>query len=226
MQPSILSSVFSLLALTVFPIGLWAWRQHLPERKAFLAIGIALVLGVGSARWSLWLRESVIHPLTGLGSASECIRIGWIAPLAEETVKGLSALAAFLVLRLIIPLDENRPGKLAMLGALVGAGFGVIEGLNYAAGAASASLASGIFVAQVRVIGGYLHVLASGMYGWGLGAAMDEKTGWAASSIAAGYGIHLANNQLNTCYGGDGIAMISFLVVLLLVLWGLFRQDP
>ncbi|RJP50156.1 MAG: PrsW family intramembrane metalloprotease [Anaerolineaceae bacterium] len=86
-----------------------------------------------------------------------------VTPLVEETAKSLPVWAAWRKL--------ESPAQGFALGALSGAGFGLVEGLLVSA---SPNATWGTTLA-VRAASSAMHIITSGLVGWGLGKAAQQK---------------------------------------------------
>ncbi|MBN2385536.1 MAG: PrsW family intramembrane metalloprotease [Anaerolineales bacterium] len=139
-----------------------------------------------------------------------------IGPLIEELAKPLVVL--FLGRRL------RSPAEGFALGALCGAGFGLLEGLSYASGTAG-MLGVGL---AVRGASSLMHITASAIMGWGYASArLEKRYGRLALALAASLGLHgLWNGSaLTAVYGALTVTLDATMthlgLSLLAVLFGL-----
>lgn len=86
-----------------------------------------------------------------------------VTPLVEETAKSLPVWAAWRKL--------DSPAQGFALGALSGAGFGLVEGLLVSA---TPNATWGTTLA-VRAASSAMHIITAGLVGWGLGKAAQQK---------------------------------------------------
>lgn len=100
------------------------------------------------------------NPLTLVGGL---FLLSVVTPLVEETAKSLPIWAAWRKL--------ESPAHGFALGALSGAGFGLVEGLLVSA---SPNATWGTTLA-VRAASSAMHIITSGLVGWGLGKAAQQK---------------------------------------------------
>jgi len=128
-----------------------------------------------------------------------------IAPVVEESVKGLALLLLFLLFR--HEFDGILDG--IVYGALVGFGFGMTENTLYFLGAmAEGGVGSWLIVVFVRTLMfGLNHGLFSGMVGLGLGYAVTARSAW-GRWLAPPLGLTLAVvvhavHNLSTALSGD-----------------------
>ena len=160
---------------------------------ALIAIGIFAGLDPGRLAAIQALGEQLKHAtqeeaLTLLGPilANPLVLVGGlfflslVTPLVEETAKSLPVWLAWRKL-------AERPAQGFALGALSGAGFGLMEGLFISANPGG----TWGMTLSVRAASSAMHILTAGLVGWGIGlAARQKRVAPALGRYALGVAIH------------------------------------
>lgn len=220
--PFILAAVASVLPVPVY-VAFIVWIDRHEKEPGWLLLAtflwgstVALLLGYVFNTLILAVLQALFGPLWAAR-----VTIGVLAPLVEETAKGVALLGMALALR--DEFDNVTDGL--VYGALVGLGFGVAENVLYLGRAFKAgglgALAQ-LFFARVVVLG-LMHSIWTGCTGAGLGYARER--GGAARFIAppAGYAaavfLHALWNSSNIGLGAAvGQKGVLFLLPVLFVL--------
>jgi hypothetical protein len=161
---------------------------------AVIAIGIFVGLDPGRLAAMQFLVEQLKHAttqesiLTLLGPilANPLTLVGGlfflsvVTPLVEETAKSLPVWMAWRKL-------AERPAQGFALGALSGAGFGLMEGLFISANPGG----TWGMTLTVRAASSAMHIVTAGLVGWGIGLASQQKRAMPAlGRYALGVAIH------------------------------------
>jgi RsiW-degrading membrane proteinase PrsW (M82 family) len=234
-----LALLLSYLPMVSYALFIW-WLDRYEKEPLRLA-STAFLWGTLPAILIARMAEVALEPPLEEELERDLISSGLIAPLAEETAKGL--FLALLFLRRRDEIDSLYDGFL--YGSLVGFGFAATENVFYLIGAgieggtaamlALASLRAGIF--------GLNHAFFTGFTGLGLAMARLSPRGfrrlWAPLvGWSAGVGFHAFHNGVLTLVshlGDEGSVLVGCLTVIagdwmgaLLVfalgLWGLYRE--
>lgn len=164
------AALFALVVIGVF-VGLD------PQRLAAIQSLVEQLQNVETQEEVILLLGPILaNPLTLAGGL---VFLSIVTPLVEETAKSLPVWLAWRRLA--------SPAQGFALGALSGAGFGLMEGLFIAA---SPGETWGLTLA-VRGASSAMHIATSGMIGWGIGLAAQQKRVLpAARQFALGVLIH------------------------------------
>ena len=160
---------------------------------ALIAIGIFAGLDPGRLATIQALGEQLKHAtqeealaLLGPILANPLVLVGGlfflslVTPLVEETAKSLPVWLAWRKL-------AERPAQGFALGALSGAGFGLMEGLFISANPGG----TWGMTLSVRAASSAMHILTAGLVGWGIGLASRQKrVAPALGRYALGVAIH------------------------------------
>ncbi len=119
----------------------------------------------------------LVNPLVLVGGL---FFLSLVTPLVEETAKSLPVWMAWRKL-------AERPAQGFALGALSGAGFGLMEGLFISA---NPGVTWGMTL-SVRAASSAMHILTAGLVGWGIGlAARQKRVAPALGRYALGVAVH------------------------------------
>lgn len=163
-------------------------------------------IGGATVRWALSAQAS--DALVQASTAS------FVAPLVEETTKGVGLLLLFMLSSLWLKeLDGPLDG--AIYGGVVGLGFTLTEDVLYIGSAAASGGVAGfatVFVLRT-VLAGLSHATFTAMTGLGLGIAADTRStalklvapfvGWCAAVL-----LHFVHNFLVTFLMNDGAGLV------------------
>ncbi len=231
--------------LAYFPVllySLFIWWLDRYEKEPRRLVLIAFFWGMLPAIVLALLAEVALEPPLEEGLLRDLISGSLVAPLAEETAKGLFLLLLFGFQRREI--DSLYDGFL--YGSLVGFGFEATENFFYLIAAGEEGGAE-IFpvVAFLRIgLFGLSHAVFAGFTGLGIAAARLSRhwiprliaplTGW-----GTGVALHAFHNGMLSVLGhleiGEELSLLGFLsvvganwtgalMVLALALWGLYRE--
>lgn len=124
--------------------------------------------------------------------------ISIVVPLVEELFKPLAVW--------LFALKLESPAQGFALGLLSGAAFGLVESLNASGGGTETWVA----VVSVRAGTGMLHVMTSGLVGWGIASAFRERR--ILRLVAAYFSAVLIHGIWNACAGGVVFAFLGSLI--------------
>ena len=180
-----ISATAALLPVVLFLCALWMMDSFkLVTRRTVAA---ALAAGALSAGAVLWFHQSLL-PLDDLSTAAVS---RYVAPLTEETAKGLLVVVLILAGRVGFPVDA------VVLGFAIGAGFALVENAVYLRAMRDPDL--GLWV--VRGLGtAMLHGATTAIFAMMARAAMDRRRKWKALAFAPGFAaavlLHSVANHL------------------------------
>ncbi|HET9956653.1 MAG TPA: PrsW family intramembrane metalloprotease [Polyangiaceae bacterium] len=170
------------------------------------------------------LGESALSAALGSGRGDALLQAStasFVAPLVEETTKGLGLLVLWALSALFLnEIDGALDG--AIYGGVVGLGFTLTEDVLYVSSAGSQGGAAAFFGTFVlrTVVSGLGHASFTAMTGLGIGVAAESRSGLMkliapVGGWCAAVGLHFLHNFLVTFLydGGTG------LVVKLLAFW-------
>jgi RsiW-degrading membrane proteinase PrsW (M82 family) len=188
--------------------SLLVWWLDRYEKEPWGLLAATFVWGALPAVFLSLVAEFIMGvPFSGLlgDGAADLVQGSVVAPIVEESVKGLAILMIFLVFRR--EFDGVLDG--IVYGALVGFGFAMTENAFYFLGALlEGGVASWVTLVFVRtLVFGLNHGLFSGIVGAGLGyAAIADDTWkrWLAPVLAlmAAIAVHAVHN-LSTILGSE-----------------------
>lgn len=216
--------VSALLAIIPVPIfaGLILWLDRHEKEPAWLLLSAFFWGAVAAPTLSVLLTRLVAWLLGVLFGAQWPLQVSasLVAPIAEETAKGLALLAL-----LLLASDEfNNLVDGIVYGALIGLGFAMTENLQlfaraYAAGGLGTAGTEWVIRA---VMLGLNHSLWTGVIGAGFGLARESKgmLKWLAPLVAYLAGIYLHTLWLNTAAAigvGDPARALPFVQILVIV---------
>lgn len=229
-----LLSFLAALIPTLFYIGVIYWADRYEKEPLWLLSATFLWGAVPSIVLAVVLNEVFSAPVAALvgDSYGELAGATIVAPLVEETLKGLALLGIFYLRRRDI--DSLLDG--AIYGAMVGLGFALIENYfyfisEYEAGGLGAW---GINIFFRAFVFGLNHALFSSCFGLGLAAASLARSsftrlvapaiGWLLAVLT-----HAAHNTLVSlnsalCLLAPVVDWGGVLLVAAIVLWAL-RQE-
>ncbi|WPF68720.1 PrsW family intramembrane metalloprotease [Corynebacterium sp. 21KM1197] len=219
------------LCYVLLILGLLMWSPMWPKGSYLWAL-LALLWGGG-------VSFGIVMAL-GLPSSEIPVKLGWELVEAsfggaypEEAAKALGVVVILLSFRRL-----NRPWHGLIVGAVVGLGFGTIENILYGVNGAvldpnsDASGALSLWILRL-VAGPFLHIVFTGIAGWGIGVALYTaeaswawRVGRALGWFLVGFGLHFAWNLL---WNSEVAQIINMIVVALvmypLVVWLFIRGN-
>ena len=210
-----LAAVTPAAVVTMFAAR-WLDRK---DRPGWAPTVIALAWGAGGAvllaTWGgSWLAEAVVY-IDAQGALRERIASTWVlTPLVEETAKAIG------VLLVILAVGRSRFGGVlggAMIGALVGVGFGWFEdAAAIATDTVANDLGYGIGTWIVRTLTSPTHAAFTIWTGAGIGLAMTVRRRWARPVVAiSGFTIAcIAHGAVNHANLVGSSPMASFITAL------------
>lgn len=224
-------------------------------------IGLSLPLAVVyAAAWILLLRLLAQWPAAGFGWAFACVASGigvatavlpWAGPISsvvtklgwdvvnmsfggaypEEILKSAAVAVILLSFR-----GVDRPWHGLVTGALVGLGFETYENTLYAGFGAmldpNTDVEGTLQMWLLRIVfGPGLHVMFTGLAGWGIGVALFDarlstarRWGAACAWVGAGFGLHFCWNLMT---GSIPVQIVVYIAVALvgypLFIWQMWR---
>jgi RsiW-degrading membrane proteinase PrsW (M82 family) len=156
--------------------------------------------------------DAVLQAASGVGAAGlEATSATLVAPLVEESWKGLGVVGLFVVGHLILrELDGPLDG--VIYGGMIGLGFTLTEDVLYVGQAGSTEGAAGFAALVVvrTILGGLGHCLYTSLTGLGFGAATRARSRAVQLLLpVAGFGaavlLHTVHNGLATAAGPLGV---------------------
>jgi RsiW-degrading membrane proteinase PrsW (M82 family) len=176
-----LIEVLILLIIGIFWLFLIQASPELEQDIIYLA-NLINESSIDSEISTRWIGEFVSRPeVTG----TILLYLSFLIPLVEELLKPL---AVYFLMR-----RKLQPWEGFVLGATAGAGFALFENLTIGAG-----VETWTFVTLTRVGTAAIHILTTGLIGWGLASAVTEKKyGRLAGSFIASVTLHGVWNGLN-----------------------------
>lgn len=206
--------------LALVPLGVvlaairWLDRWE-PEPRG--ALWFAFLWGAGvSVLAALALNQigaAYFYEVTADADLALRLTAGYVAPLVEETAKGVGVLLLFLVRRRYF----DGPVDGVVYAATVAGGFAFVENILYF-GRAAEGLAA-VFVMRA-VFAPFAHVLFTACVGLALGVASRRRSGWAAA-VAFPVGLLLAI-LLHALWNLSATLGVTFLAVYVAVQVPLF----
>ncbi len=230
----VLLSIF----LGVVPMALYAlvltWFDRYEKEPPLLLFGVFMwgaIVAAGSALiintvFDLGLMFVVGDTLASIGTAV------FVAPLVEETVKGLAVFGVFLYFR--HEFDSTLDGIL--YGSMVGFGFAATENVNYIfTGYGEGGLAGLAFTTFVRaIVIAFLHATLTSFTGMGFAAARLNRgwvrwvapfLGYLVAIFAHGFHNALASTgNLLICFLGSVIDWLGFFGLFAFILYLVWRE--
>jgi RsiW-degrading membrane proteinase PrsW (M82 family) len=233
------------VALSFGPALIYAsivyWLDRFEKEPLHLLAGAfvwgAVVATIGAIIATMVLELSV-QLITGNAAMAELTGTTLLAPLVEESLKGMAVLIIFLV----FPHEFDSVLDGIVYAAITALGFAATENVLYLyfqgyATEGAAGLAS-LFILRV-LLGGWGHAVYTSFTGIGLAVARLQR-GWAIKIVApfAGWSVavflHVLHNTMATLLGeqlGLGGLLVTLLVdwmgwavALGLVIWAIFRE--
>lgn len=157
----LLSGLAEGLVILVIVVVIAIYMSLDPQRLATIQSLAEQLQNIRSQEQALSLLAPLLtNPLALVGGL---FLLSLVTPLVEETAKSLPVWAAWRKL--------ESPAQGFALGALSGAGFGLVEGLLVSA---SPGATWGTTLA-VRAASSAMHIITSGLIGWGIGTAAQQK---------------------------------------------------
>jgi RsiW-degrading membrane proteinase PrsW (M82 family) len=238
--------VFALVvAMSFGPALIYAaivyWLDRFEKEPLHLLAGAffwgAVVATIG-AIFATSVLELSVQIITGSAAVAEITGTTLLAPLVEESLKGMAVLLIFLS----FPYEFDSVLDGIVYAAITALGFAATENVLYLyfqgyATDGAAGLTS-LFILRV-LLGGWGHAVYTSFTGIGLAVARLQR-GWAIKVIApfAGWGVaiflHALHNSMATILGdqlGLGGVIVTLLVdwmgwavALGLVIWAIFRE--
>lgn len=231
----LLVSITAAIIPTLFYVSIVYWVDRYEKEPAWLLAATFFWGSVPSVLLAFLLNTILGLPLTILASGSPFADTAvavFVAPLVEESVKGIALLAIFLFWRHEIdsPLDG------IIYGAMVGLGFAMVENVYYFMNEywLGGATAWGINVILRTVIFGLNHALFSSFTGLGIAVArLSPRLVVKLAAPVFGWGtavfLHFMHNL--TVSTGSLVACFSFLfdwggllLILVIALWALVQE--
>ena len=187
----IVAEIVLLLGVIILGTAVVAVRQPLVFQE-ILNLGRIIKLETNEEMILKLLAPYISNPLV---IATAIGYIGLMVPMIEELFKPL---AVWVFARKI-----TSPAQGFAMGLLGGASFALIESLN----ASGDGTASWPFIVSIRAMTSLLHVTASGLVGWGIVSAFQEKR--FMRFFAAYFSAVAIHGIWNACAVGTGLATVG-----------------
>ncbi len=237
------SAILFSLFFGFFPMFLFAafvyWIDRY-EKEPLLLLGAVFLWGAVVAAGSAFIINTLlglgVYLATGSQAATELTTGSLIAPVVEESLKGLAVLVVFLIF--YKEFDSILDG--IIYAAITALGFAATENVYYiyTYGAAQSGLGGAIFMVFVRVIlVGWQHPFFTSFTGIGLAITRLTRN-WFIKIIApiAGWCLavfaHSFHNTVATFLSGFGgmalgalIDWSGWLLMFLFIIWALYREQ-
>jgi len=231
----VLLSIF----LGVAPMALYAlaltWFDRYEKEPPLLLFGVFMwgaIVAAGSALIINTVFDLGLMFATGSEALASIGTAVFVAPLVEETVKGLAVFGVFLYFR--HEFDSTLDGIL--YGSMVGFGFAAAENVNYIfSGFSEGGLAGLTFTTFIRaIVIAFLHATLTSFTGIGLAAARLNQgwvrwvapfLGYLTAIFAHGFHNALASTgSLLICFLGSVIDWLGFFGMLAFILYLVWRE--
>jgi RsiW-degrading membrane proteinase PrsW (M82 family) len=214
------------IVLSFVPAFIYAsviyWLDRYEKEPRLLLGGVflwgAFIATFGAIVWSLIFQGSFML-LTQSEAATEIFGASVVAPLVEETLKGLAVLIIFIAFRR--EFDSVLDG--IVYGGIVGLGFAATENVLYLLGAADEGGLVGLVALWVLrvILGGWNHAFYTAFIGIGLALSRLSRSQYVRVAaplvgIATAMGAHATHNSIGTLLSDWGLGALG---VTLLVDW-------
>lgn len=198
------------------------WLDRYEKEPRLLLGGVflwgAFVSTFGAIIWSLIFQGTFLL-LTQSEAAAEIFGASVVAPVVEETLKGLAVLIVFIAFRR--EFDSVLDG--IVYGGIVGLGFAATENVLYLLSAAGEDGVGGMVALWVLrvILGGWNHAFYTAFTGIGLALSRlsrsrSVRVAGPLLGIAIAMGAHATHNSIGTLLSDYGLAALG---VTLLVDW-------
>ncbi|MBC8075365.1 MAG: PrsW family intramembrane metalloprotease [Chloroflexales bacterium] len=217
----LLAIVLSFVPALVYASVIY-WLDRYEKEPRLLLGGVfmwgAFVSTFGAIVWSLVFQGTFLL-LTQSEGATEIFGASVVAPLVEETLKGLAVLIVFIAFRR--EFDSVLDG--IVYGGIVGLGFAATENVLYLLSAADEGGVGGLIALWVLrvILGGWNHAFYTAFTGIGLALSRLSRSQYVRVTapllgIVFAMGAHATHNSIGTLLGDAGLAALG---VTLLVDW-------
>jgi len=233
---------FLSLLFGIVPMLFFAWFIYWLDRyekEPLMLLGGVFTWGAVVAAGGAFLINSFlglgVYFLTGSEAATEITTGSLIAPIVEETLKGIAILMVFLIFR--HEFDSILDG--IVYGAIVALGFAATENIHYiySYGYLEQGYQGLLYMIFVRVIlVGWQHPFYTAFTGIGLAIARLNSTLWKKICFPiAGWCVaiftHAMHNTITTILNGFGGLALStlldwsgWLLLFIFILWVIFQE--
>ncbi len=200
------------LAWTYALLLYWADRHEKEPKRLLLGMFFwgAVISIIGSLVFSLTLDAGLALVMRS-ASARDFISTAVIAPLVEETMKGLGVLVVYLVAR--DEFDSLFDG--VVYAALIGLGFEAVENFLYIVSSLEEGLGSYLMVTALRLgLFGFTHPFFTSFVGLGVAAfRLYRNRWWAWFAPPAGWMAAVFTHALHNATVSTGTALCLVAVV-------------
>lgn len=184
------------------------------------ALGAVVLAIIGSV-----ILQIPVSAVVSDAEAANAIGATFIAPITEESAKGLGVIVIFVIGHLIFH-DFDGPLDGLIYGGFIGLGFTLTEDTLYIGGAGTQEGWGGFFTLTLlrTVLGGLGHAMYTGMIGFGWGMVVISrswvgKVWWPCFGFAVGMLLHGAHNALPSYLGQVGGLMSVAIDFVYLAAW-------
>ncbi len=211
----------------------WADRHEKEPKRLLLGMFLwgAFIATVGSALFSAVIDAGLNWVWGNPGATRELFDAAVVAPLVEESLKGVALLVLFALAR--HEIDSLFDG--IIYGALVGLGFEAVENALYIIGSLGDGVGQMLLVMFLRLgLFGFTHAFYTGLTGLGLAvfrlyssrwwAWFAPLAGWGAAVLA--HALHNASMTLGgaVCLLGLSTDWLGLLALVGLMAWSIHRE--
>lgn len=230
----LLSLLFGVIPMVIYA-AILTWFDRYEKEPPLLLFGVFLwgaIVAAGSALIINTVFDLGFMFATGSETVANIGTAVFVAPLVEETVKGLAVFGVFIYF--YHEFDSVLDG--IIYGSMVGFGFAAAENVNYIfTGFTEGGFTGLIFTTFIRtIVIAFLHATLTSFTGIGFAAARLNKgwVRWVAPFIgyAVAIGAHAFHNALAStgnmviCLLGSVIDWLGFLGMFVFVLYLVWRE--
>ncbi len=214
---------------TIFLVWLIWWADRYEREPARLLVSAFLWGAIPAILLALMTELILALPINETLFWGQVASVAVIAPIVEETVKGIALLGLLLFTR--SELDGILDG--IIYGALIGAGFAMTENFFYFLSEETLSSLRWLIFLRAGLFG-WNHIFFTAIFGASVGAAAQIKSRWGQGvllmlGLSAATALHMLHNAstvlsqlsglflvFSTLMLWSGLAVFLFIIILLL----------
>ena len=214
---------------TIFLVWLIWWADRYEREPARLLVSAFLWGAIPAILLALMTELILALPINETRFWGQVASVAVIAPIVEETVKGIALLGLLLFTR--SELDGILDG--IIYGALIGAGFAMTENFFYFLSEETLSSLRWLIFLRAGLFG-WNHIFFTAIFGASVGAAAQIKSRWGQGvllmlGLSAATALHMLHNAstvlsqlsglflvFSTLMLWSGLAVFLFIIILLL----------